>query len=59
MKTYVLYGVAARNRNELVCMFFDRKKDIRRFKLSLPGDYRVMTIKKGLDYQALKIGSIK
>lgn len=43
-KVHVLYGVADRDRNELVCMFFPTKKDCRKFQTDLPGRYNQLTL---------------
>ena len=47
-QVYVLYGVAERDRNELVCQFFKTKKERRQFAKDLPGFYRKMTL-HGID----------
>lgn len=43
-KVYVLHGYPDRNRDELVCMFFDSLKDVRYFKENLPGKYSTMIL---------------
>lgn len=42
--TYVLYGVAARDSNELVCMFFDTHDEMSVFAFELPGNYRMFKL---------------
>lgn len=58
MKTYVLYGVSARDKHEHVCMFFDKKKEGRKFAAALPGEYSIITL-KGIDYKALTIMGVE
>lgn len=43
-KVYVLYGVAARDKTELVCMFFRTRKDRAAFARALPGKYQRLTM---------------
>jgi hypothetical protein len=42
--TYVLYGVAARDSNELVCQFFDSHDALVEFAFDLPGNYRMVKL---------------
>ena len=42
--THVLYGVADRDPQEQVCMFFDTWIAMRTFARALPGTYRTMKL---------------
>lgn len=42
--TFVLYGVAGRDEQELVCMFFGTSKELREFEKDLPGRYQTLII---------------
>lgn len=54
-KCYVLYGVAKRDRQEVVCQFFNKKSDMTDFVNDLPGTYRVIKIRRGIDYRKLDL----
>ena len=55
--TYILYGIADRDKDEFVCQFGRCMEDIEAFAECLPGKYRVMTV-TGIDYDALEVVSI-
>ena len=47
-KTYVLHGVAHRDSNEMVCMFFGSLRESQEFMRDLPGRYNFLTL-EGVD----------
>lgn len=53
-RVFCLYGVAKRDRKELVCMFFAKRKDVEEFKQALPGRYRVLKV-KGVSYDDIHV----
>ena len=53
---YVLYGVAARDSSELVCMFFRSTDELAEFEADLPGNYRTLTL-RGVAYDDLVVGA--
>lgn len=56
--TYVLHGVADRDPNELVCMWFPTLQEAQRFPEQLPGRYAIQMANYGVDYDALDIETI-
>jgi hypothetical protein len=52
--TYLLYGVANRDPNETVVMFFPFPGDVTEFCRDLPGKYRLMRL-TGVDYAQLEV----
>ena len=54
MITYLLYGVADRDRAELVGMFFQYPGDVVEFVRNSPGAYRLMHL-TGVEYDKLEV----
>ena len=53
---YVLYGVAARDSSEMVCMFFRSEDERAEFEADLPGTYRTLTL-RGVAYDDLMVSA--
>ena len=53
-RTLVLYGVADRDANETVLMFFTGREDLDNFVEALPGKYSVAVV-TGLNYDDLEV----
>ena len=53
-EVYVLHGVADRDPNERVCMFFASVKDRAKFAEDLPGSYDRLTL-TGVGYDDFKV----
>jgi hypothetical protein len=53
-RVFVLHGVADRDPDELVCMFFNDKADLDEFVEILPGHYAMLTV-TGIDYDAIEV----
>lgn len=51
---FALFGIADRDPNECVLMFFDSMTILNEFRQALPGTYHVATV-EGVDYDTLKI----
>jgi hypothetical protein len=53
-RVFVLYGVADRDPDELVCQFFDKPIDVVEFVDALPGRYDLMEL-IGVDFDRLTV----
>ena len=53
-KVHVLFGVTNRDHNELVCQFFETRRDLLDFWHELPGNYQTMVL-EGIDYDQFEV----
>lgn len=51
---FVLHGVADRDQDELVCMFFSSEKDRDEFRKNLPGKYAEFSL-EGVSYDIFDV----
>ena len=55
--TFVLHGVANRDPNELVCLWFPTLQEAQAFPEQLPGRYAIQMV-EGVDYNAITVETI-
>jgi hypothetical protein len=55
--TFVLHGVANRDPNELVCMWFPTLQEAQLVQSQFPGHYEIQMV-EGVDYNAITVETV-